>query len=260
MWKKPLLFLIAQIVVIILGVTLSYFVSGKNSLKSIQTINAPNSENIKGETYVATDESDFLSQNQTYEVLVTRVIDGDTIEIEGSQRIRYIGIDSPETVNPNIKTQCFGTAAAGKNKELVEGKRVSLEKDVSETDKYGRLLRYVYLGDQLVNELLVREGYAHALSYPPDTKYQNQLNQAQEEAQQGSRGMWGSCSKQGIDTSEITQEGCNIKGNISSSGDKIYHLLGQKYWSKTVIDETRGEKYFCTEEEAQKAGFRKSKV
>jgi len=136
MWKKPLLFLIAQIVVIILGVTLSYFVSGKNSLKSIQTINAPNSENIKGETYVATDESDFLSQNQTYEVLVTRVIDGDTIEIEGSQRIRYIGIDSPETVNPNIKTQCFGTAAAGKNKELVEGKIVEIEKDVRDVEKW----------------------------------------------------------------------------------------------------------------------------
>lgn len=80
---------------------------------------------------------------------VVRVIDGDTIEIEGGDRVRYIGIDTPETVDPRKPVQCYGQEASNKNKELVEGKTVELEKDVSETDKYGRLLRYVWLGDML---------------------------------------------------------------------------------------------------------------
>src|SRR3989344_572525 len=95
-------------------------------------------------------------------VKVVRVVDGDTIEIEGGQIILYIGIDTPETVHPQKTVECFGREASRKNKELVEGKFVQLEKDVSEVDKYGRLLRYVYVDPStssgqaiFVNELLV---------------------------------------------------------------------------------------------------------
>ncbi|MBI3335237.1 MAG: thermonuclease family protein [Candidatus Portnoybacteria bacterium] len=80
---------------------------------------------------------------------VARVIDGDTIELENGQRVRYIGIDTPETSDPRKPIQCFGIEAAKKNQELVEGKMVRLEKDVSERDRYARLLRYVYAGDTL---------------------------------------------------------------------------------------------------------------
>src|SRR3990167_3408922 len=92
-----------------------------------------------------TQQPQQATQQQTNTVLVTRVIDGDTIEIEGGQKVRYIGIDTPETVDPRKPVQCFGVEASNKNKELVSGKRDRLEKDVSETDKYGRLLRYIYI-------------------------------------------------------------------------------------------------------------------
>jgi micrococcal nuclease len=124
---------------------------------------------------------------------VTRVVDGDTIEIEGGRKLRYIGMDTPETVDPRKTVQCFGREAAQKNKELVEGKTVELEKDVSETDRYGRLLRYVYVDGQMVNEILVKEGYARAATFPPDVKYQEKFTVDQREAQQGNLGLWSAC-------------------------------------------------------------------
>ena len=122
------------------------------------------------------------------QVKVVRVIDGDTIEIAGGAHVRYIGMDTPETYP---KVEFYGPEAKAKNIELVEGKLVTLEKDVSETDKYGRLLRYVYVGDVFVNGELVRLGYAEAVSYPPDTRYQWQLEQLEKEAKAAKRGIWG---------------------------------------------------------------------
>lgn len=126
-----------------------------------------------------------------YKVKVLRVIDGDTIKIEGDKVVRYIGIDTPETVHPSKPVQCYGKEASDKNRELVEGKEVKLEKDVSETDKYGRSLRYIWLGDMLVNEYLVREGYAKSSTYPPDVKYQNRFLEAQRQAREEKKGLWG---------------------------------------------------------------------
>lgn len=126
-----------------------------------------------------------------YKAKVTKVIDGDTIEIEGGQRVRYIGIDTPETVHPSKPVECYGKEASDENKELVLGKEVKLEKDVSETDKYGRLLRYVWLGDMMVNEHLVREGYAQSSTYPPDVKYQDRFIEAQRKARGEKKGLWG---------------------------------------------------------------------
>jgi micrococcal nuclease len=130
------------------------------------------------------------------QALVIRVIDGDTIEIEGALKVRYIGIDTPETVHPSKPVECYGQAASNRNKELVQGKVVELERDVSETDKYGRLLRYVYVDGQMVNELLVREGYAEVSTYPPDVRYVDLLLAAQQEAQAADRGLWGVCVAQ----------------------------------------------------------------
>jgi uncharacterized repeat protein (TIGR02543 family) len=130
------------------------------------------------------------------EARVTRVIDGDTIEVnlEGViYKVRYIGIDTPETVHPTQPVECFGEQASAKNSELVAGKIVVLEKDVSETDRYGRLLRYVWVGDIFVNDYLVRQGYAYAYTYPPDVKYASQFAQAQREAQENNRGLWAVC-------------------------------------------------------------------
>ena len=193
-------------------------------------------------------------------ILVTRVVDGDTIEVETGQKVRYIGIDTPETSDPRKPVQCMGKEATAKNKALVEGKKVRLEKDVSETDKYGRLLRYIYVDDVFVNKILVQEGYALSSTYPPDVKYQALFADAEKIAKKAKKGLWGSCGFVAGTRTTAPASNCVIKGNISSSGDKIYHLPGQKYYSKTVISDSKGERWFCTEEEAQGAGWRKSKL
>ena len=118
---------------------------------------------------------------------VTRVIDGDTIIIGTSHYVRYIGIDTPE-VYP--EREAYGMEAWRANRELVEGKKVRLERDVSEKDKYGRLLRYVYVDEIMVNAELVRLGLAEARAYPPDTRYQEMLEQLEREARKMGRGIW----------------------------------------------------------------------
>ncbi len=201
-------------------------------------------------------------------VLVTRIIDGDTIEIEGGQKIRYIGIDTPETVDPRRPVQCFGIEASNRNKQLVEGKRVQLGRDITEMDKYGRLLRYVYVNNTFVNLLLVQEGFAYSYTYPPDVKYQNQFIEAERTAREQNKGLWSNCP---ISTPTPTptptpapsptlqpETSCNIKGNINSSGEKIYHLVGCGSYDATKIDEARGEHWFCFETEAVAAGWRKA--
>jgi len=85
---------------------------------------------------------------------VVRVIDGDTIEIEGKVKVRYIGVNTPELHDPKKPIECFGQAATDENKRLVEGKEVYMQRDVSDTDKYKRLLRYVWVGDVFVNDTL----------------------------------------------------------------------------------------------------------
>ncbi|MBI2908325.1 MAG: thermonuclease family protein [Chloroflexi bacterium] len=119
---------------------------------------------------------------------VTRVIDGDTIVINGGRRVRYIGVNTPEI---HGKVQPFGQEATEANRALVDGKVVRLEKDVSETDKYGRLLRYVYVEGLLVNAELVRLGFAQMATYPPDVKYQDCFRALQREAREAGRGLWG---------------------------------------------------------------------
>ena len=118
---------------------------------------------------------------------VTQVIDGDTIVIDSGHTVRYIGIDTPE-VHP--VPEAYGREAWLANIRMVEGKEVRLERDVTETDKYGRLLRYVYVDDTLVNAELVRLGLAVAKAYPPDTRHQENLEQLEEEAREASRGLW----------------------------------------------------------------------
>ena len=137
------------------------------------------------------EELDSQNLPDTEFFLVKRVIDGDTIELENGKKVRYIGIDTPETVHPNKAAQCYGKESSDKNKSIVEGKKVRLEKDITETDKYKRLLRYVYLEDgTFVNLLLVKEGYARSYTYPPDVKYQDEILDAEKEARKDGGGRW----------------------------------------------------------------------
>lgn len=127
--------------------------------------------------------------NITY-AKVINVVDGDTFTLESGQVVRMIGMDTPETVHPSKPVQCYGKEASLKTEELLQGKEINLEKDVSETDRYNRLLRYVYVGDLFVNEYLVSEGYAKSSSYPPDIKYQDKFIEAQKKAQEENKGLW----------------------------------------------------------------------
>lgn len=132
---------------------------------------------------------------------VVRVIDGDTFEmiLNGSKTtVRYIGIDTPETVDPHRPAGCFGHQASVKNQEMLLHHQVTLKKDISDTDKFGRLLRYVYLlrpheEPLFMNNYLVSEGYARVLSVPPDSLYQEQFLSSQQQAQQLKKGLWASC-------------------------------------------------------------------
>lgn len=120
---------------------------------------------------------------------VTRVIDGDTIVIDTGEHVRYIGIDTPE-VETN---ECFATEASEINKNLVLGKTVRLEKDVSDIDKYGRLLRYVFVDDDFINNELIKNGSARVETIKPDIKYESEFVTWQKFAKQNNLGLWGKC-------------------------------------------------------------------
>jgi len=125
------------------------------------------------------------------QVRVIRVIDGDTLELEGGQRVRYIGVDTPEMNDSRASVRAWAEKGKEKNRGLVEGKTVTLERDVSETDKYGRLLRYVYVNGVMVNSELIRLGFAFATPYPPDVKHQDLFAQLEKEARTAGAGLWG---------------------------------------------------------------------
>ncbi len=122
--------------------------------------------------------------------VVTYITDGDTIHVKiGAKeyKVRYIGINAPEDTK---QVDPFGPEATAKNRELVENQTVTLIKDVSETDKYGRLLRYVFVGSTFVNYELVRQGYAHAGSYPPDVACTTYFRTAEKKARSADAGLW----------------------------------------------------------------------
>ena len=135
-------------------------------------------------------------------VFAQQVLDGDTIVLQGGEKVRYIGIDTPEFFGET--QECFATEARLRNMQLIQGKRLRLERDVSETDTYDRLLRYVYIDDPIsslhsntsINETLVREGFAVARAFPPDTKLQSILEEAEKDARENKRGIWSTaCTK-----------------------------------------------------------------
>jgi micrococcal nuclease len=166
-------------------------------------INKPQLKNaaIMAPTPIPTIQStQTLPDNKVVKVI--KIIDGDTIEIETGQKVRYIGMDTPELHHPTKGVQCYGKEASIKNSELVEGKLVRLQKDVSETDRYGRLLRYVFLYDKnatesgsglFVNKYLVEEGFAVAATFPPDVAFADTFRESQQEAMKNNKGLWKDC-------------------------------------------------------------------
>jgi len=158
--------------------------------------------------YLPVTERYSFGQSVTW-ATVTKIVDGDTIWVDltgdgvGDSKVRYIGIDTPETTFGHH--DCYGQEATERNRTLCAGRQVALEKDVSETDRYDRLLRYVYLADGTwINGQLVREGYARVTIYPPDRRYEGQLYALQALAQADRAGGWGACNWQ--DSMTVSQQ------------------------------------------------------
>ncbi len=140
------------------------------------------------------------------EATVQRVVDGDTIDVAITRRVdgpgagvtqvgrtyrvRLLGIDTPETVKPDTPVQCYGHQASAATTALLQGVKVRLVKDVEETDQYGRLLRYVYFGDEMANARLVANGYAYVLTYPPNVRHAQLFVTLARGARDNNLGLW----------------------------------------------------------------------
>lgn len=165
-------------------------VSTVESSKKVLSTNTQN-QTLEEETEITPQEVLEQTSQEIINQEVTRiseVIDGDTVRLETGESVRYVGIDSPE------RGKCYYAEAKNANKELVEGKEVVLIKDITEKDRYGRLLRYVFLDGQLVNEVLVLGGFAKSYYYPPDLAHYEKFTQAQNQAKEQNLGLWKACS------------------------------------------------------------------
>ncbi|WP_240040914.1 thermonuclease family protein [Paenibacillus ginsengarvi] len=197
---------------------------------------------LKGRTYTQTE--------------VKRVVDGDTFETKNGDKVRLIGMNTPETVKPNSPVERYGKEASNYSKKTLTGKTVYLFADAGDTDKYGRLLRYVFLEGEaeMYNETLLREGYANTMTIPPNVMFAKSFVQVEREARNKGKGLWGKESEPGkASPSEAACKNPQIKGNINAKNEKIYHLPGSGSY-----EQTKAEMMFCTEEEAGNAGFRKA--
>lgn len=200
------------------------------------------------------------------EVRIIEVVDGDTIRIEwqgDSKLVRYLLVDTPETNHPRLGKQPFGEEAKSLNEKLLKDASVTIEFDIGERyDDYGRLLAYVYADGERVQDKLLEAGVARvAYVFPPNTRYLDELERAQNSAKEKQLGVWAYdyyVTDRGFDSASFDLQDndnpeCTIKGNINRQGEKIYHVPGGLHYSQT-----NPEEWFCTEKEARDAGFRKS--
>ena len=237
------------------------------------------------------------AEPKTYRVI--SVVDGDTIHIDYNgkdEKVRFIGIDTPEVSDYGGKAECYGAEASSYMKTILNGQWVAVETDskTNDRDKYGRLLRYVLLDGRDLGHEMVSKGYAKEYTYDVAYDKQAQYRSAQSEAKNNKAGMWGVCLESNSSTQQeksaqsttptVTEEqktpvatqaqpaqntpstnhvygengDCNIKGNINRK-EKIYHVPGSRSYKSTIINESEGERWFCSEAEAQAAGWRAPK-
>lgn len=184
----------------------------------------------------------------TYDGTVTRVVDGDTIEVNIGgcvETVRYIGINTPEIDHPTRGKEPYGAEAARANSALVAGQPVRIMLDVQPRDRYSRLLGYVWVNGQFVNAELVRRGYAEAATYPPNVKYYGTFIELQRQARIGQAGLWG-------DSEAVAAYKARQSGVVGHKNTKVYlhHAdprIGQRDASEYV--------YFESEAEARSAGY-----
>jgi len=176
---------------------------------------------------------------------VERVVDGDTIIVEGVGRVRLIGVDTPETVHPNRPVEFFGKEASAFTKRLLERKRVRLEYDQERTDRYGRTLAYVYLADgTFVNAEIIRRGYGHAYTRFP-FRHMEAFRQFEREARDNRRGLWGDVIGGSNSSASASPQARRSAGEtdtvyVTRTGRK-YHQEGCRFLSKSKLPMKRNE-------------------
>ncbi|MDI6815919.1 MAG: thermonuclease family protein [Actinomycetota bacterium] len=180
---------------------------------------------------------------------VVRIIDGDTIEVrltDGQVRkVRYIGIDTPE------RSEDLYTEATRANARLVDGKEVSLVKDISETDRYGRLLRYVYVGETFINAELVRQGYAAAATYPPDVAYADFFVKLAAEAREKGVGLWSDdTGRAPPETTLKKPQSQSLGAYIGNRNSRVFHLP-----SCRSLPAPHNQVLLASRDEAVRAGY-----
>ncbi len=217
------------------------------------------------------DPVDTGGNNSQQPVEVLSVIDGDTIKIlyDGKDTtVRYLLIDTPETNHPRLGEQPLGKEATIANRQLIQSGDVTIEFDVGERfDDYGRLLAYLYVDGKSVQQQLLETGHARvAYVFPPNTRYLDSFENAEQQAREQEIGIWkfeNYATERGFDSEAATQnqertnapdsKECKIKGNINSTGAKIYHIPGSSSY-----EQTKPEEWFCSEQDARDNGFRNS--
>lgn len=233
--------------------------------------------------------------NSTFtEAIVTRVIDGDTLHVTVNKKkykLRMVGVDTPETVHPKKPVEFYGKEASNYTKAQLTNKKVYLQKDVTDTDKYGRLLRYVWLSKpsnnptkqevmtKMFNAQLVKNGYANVYTYPPDVKYIPIFRELEQQARKNNVGLWNpqlaanfdssGAQKNTVATAKATDKNTStntqvventtteskviVKGHRKS---KIYHMPGDQSYNKIS---KKNLVIFNSPQEAEAAGYRRAK-
>lgn len=185
----------------ILIIILSIIIITIFSIIGFKDANIPNNTILENTNTSAKPENNKIDKSNFEEAYVKRVVDGDTIIVtinKKDYRVRFIGIDTPESTT---KIEEYGIEASNYTKEMLTGKTVYLEKDVRNTDKYDRLLRYIWLeipneissteiSEKMFNAILLKEGYANIFTYPPDIKYAKYFKPLEAEARKNNKGLW----------------------------------------------------------------------
>lgn len=171
--------------------------------------------------------------------------------------VRYINLDAPELAKgPKGQDACFAQEAKKRNEDLVLGQEVELEFDENERDRFGRYLAYVFVHKDkerlFVNEVLLKEGMAVFFLDTVNLRYQAGLVEAAQVAHEEGKGLWSTCAPD-------PEIGCQIKGNLDKWDHRWYHLPNFRHYHQITINLERGDRWFCSEEEAIAAGFKRAR-
>lgn len=193
---------------------------------------------------------------------VVRVVDGDTIIVNYNgkdERVRLIGVDTPESVHPDkSKNSTEGITASNFTKSKLEGQAIGLEFDVQKRDRYGRLLAYVWLGNEMFNKTLLTEGYAKIATYPPNVKYVDDFKALQEQARNQNKSLWSNELSVPVISAPTTPES-NNNANVAKTGTYIGSLKSDKFhyptcrWAKKIT--SKNEVWFKDKADAQAHGY-----